>query len=206
MPSRRSTLHKRETLFQGYFRIERLHLSHDRFDGTGTVGPYTREMLERGQAAAILPYDPLTDHVLLIEQFRPAPILVNDPHPWLMEIIAGIIDAGETPEQVALREAQEEAGCALDELAFVTNFFVSPGCTSETCAIYIGRANLDRIGGVFGMAHEHEDIRSHVLPLDDALSWLETGKVRTAPAIVALQWLALHRDALCDRWLNNQSP
>ncbi len=198
----RFTIHLRETLFQGYFRIDRLHLTHDRFDG-GIMPRFTREVLERGHAAAVLPYDPLTDHVLLIEQFRPGPVLTQDSQPWLIEIIAGIIDAGESPEQVAAREAQEEAGCVLEELLHVQECYVSPGCNSEFCTIYVGRANLDGAGGTFGLSNEHEDIRTHVLHLDEAIEWLELGRIRTAPAIIALQWLARHRKTLRGRWLND---
>jgi ADP-ribose pyrophosphatase len=199
MNNLRFTIHKRETLFQGYFRIDRLHLSHERFNG-GVVGPFTRELLERGHAVAVLPYDPLTDHVLLIEQFRPGPIATQDPAPWLIEIVAGIIDAGEAPEQVARRETLEEAGCIMDDMVQIQECYLSPGCNSEYCTVYVGRTNLDKAGGTFGLSDEHEDIRSHVLHLDDALDWLATGKIRTAPAIMALQWLALHRDELRDRW------
>jgi ADP-ribose pyrophosphatase len=199
----RFTIHKRETLFQGYYRVDRFHLSHERFEG-GTVGPFTREVLERGHAVAVLPYDPLTDHVLLIEQFRPGPVAASDPEAWQIEIIAGIIDAGEAPEQVALRESQEEANCTLDELAQIAECYLSPGCNSEYCTLYVGRTNLDLAGGVHGLSAEHEDIRTHILHLDEAMDWLALGKIRTAPAIMALQWLALHRDELRDRWRTDQ--
>lgn len=199
----RFTIHKRETLFQGYYRVDRFHLSHDRFAG-GTIGPFTREVLERGHAVAVLPYDPLTDHVLLIEQFRPGPVAAQDPEAWQIEIIAGIIDSGEAPEQVAVRESQEEASCPLDELVQIAECYLSPGCNSEYCTLYVGRANLDLAGGVHGLSAEHEDIRTHVLHLDEAMDWLALGKIRTAPAIMALQWLALHRDELRDRWRADQ--
>jgi ADP-ribose pyrophosphatase len=120
----RYTLQQCETLFQGYFRVIRLHLTHAGFRG-GTIGPFTRELLERGYAAAVLPYDPLTDHVLLIEQFRPAPVANHDPEPWLLEIIAGIIESGEAPEQVARREAQEEANCTLTDIVLLHECYIS---------------------------------------------------------------------------------
>jgi len=201
MSDLRFTVQRRETLFQGYFRLDRIHLSHDRFAG-GTVGSFTREVLERGHAVAVLPYDPLTDYVLLIEQFRAGAVLNNDQTPWLIEIVAGIIDSGESPEQVARRETIEEANCALDAIVPVLEFYPTPGCCSEYCTLYVGRANLDGAGGVFGLSDEHEDIRTHVLHLDDALDWLAQGKIRTAPAIITLQWLAQNRDALRDRWLS----
>jgi ADP-ribose pyrophosphatase len=194
------TIHQRETLFQGYFRIDRLKLSIRRFDG-GVLGPFQREMLERGHAVAILPYDPANDHVLLIEQFRPGPLLAGDPQPWLIEIVAGIIDAGEAPEQVARREAQEEAGCVIEDLAHILDCYSSPGCLTEHVAMYVGRTTLSGIGGEFGLPDEHEDIRTHILPFDMALRWLDEGKIRHSMAIIAVQWLARHRGALRDQWL-----
>lgn len=203
MTDPRYVIHRRETLFQGYFRIDRLHLSIARFEG-GVLGPFTRELLERGHAAAVLPYDPVHDAVALIEQFRPGAVLAGDPNPWLIEIVAGIIDAGEAPEQVARREAQEEAGCVLDELVHIMDCYSSPGCVSEYAEIFIGRAALDGgrfAGGVFGLSAEHEDIRTHILPFTEAWQWLIQGKIRHSIAIIALQWLALNRAALRERWL-----
>jgi ADP-ribose pyrophosphatase len=194
------TIHQRETLFQGYFRIDRLKLSIRRFDG-GVLGPFQREMLERGHAVAILPYDPANDHVLLIEQFRPGPLLAGDPIPWLIEIVAGIIDSGEAPEQVARREAQEEAGCVIEDLAHILDCYSSPGCLTEHVDLYVGRAKLSGIGGEFGLADEHEDIRTHILPFDMALRWLDEGKIRHSMAIIAVQWLARHRGTLREQWL-----
>ncbi|MGB4101176.1 MAG: NUDIX domain-containing protein [Alphaproteobacteria bacterium] len=200
MPEMPYTVHKREALFQGYFRIERLHLTVTRFNG-GTMGPFTRELLERGHAVAILPYDPATDHVLLIEQFRPGPVLAEDSQPWLIEIVAGIIDAGEAPEQVARREAEEEANCVVDDLAHIMDCYSSPGCVSEHVDLYIGRAKLKGTGGVFGLQYEQEDIRTHILPFDTALGWLDEGRIKHSMAIIALQWLARHRGALRNQWL-----
>jgi ADP-ribose pyrophosphatase len=198
----RFTIHHRETLFQGYFRIERLHLSHDRFDGRGQIGPFTREILDRGQAAALLPYDPLTDQVLLIEQFRAGLVAQHAPEPWTLEIVAGIIGGDHTPEAVARRETMEESGCSIDEVVFVAEIYTSPGCVTEKCTIFLGHANLDQAGGVFGLPEEHEDIRVHLLDFSVAMEWLEAGRIRTAPAVVALQWLALHRDQIRKCWLD----
>lgn len=188
-----------ETLFQGYFRMSKLHVVHDRFEG-GQLGPITREVLERGHAAAVLPYDPVRDRVLLLEQFRAGPAMAGDPQPWLIEVPAGIIESNESPEDVALREAEEEAGCAITELAHIHNCYLSPGCVSEHCSLYIGNAELAGVGGVFGLEVENENIRTHIITANEAFYWLAQGRVRNSIAIIALQWLQLHREELRRHW------
>ncbi len=197
---RKFTIHRRETLFQGYFRMERLHISHDKFSG-GTVGPFTREVMERGHAVVVLPYDPVSDMVILIEQFRAGAMLAGDPQPWLIESVAGIIDAGEAPEQVARREAMEEAGCVISDLVHIQDCYSTPGCMSEQAKLYVGHATIETGSGVYGIDHEHEDIRTHAIPADEAFDWLLAGKIRSAMAVIVVQWLMLNRDELRERWL-----
>ena len=99
---------ERTTAFEGYFRIDRYELHHQLFAG-GMSDPLTREVYERGHAAAVLPYDPQRDAVVLIEQFRIGAYAAGR-EPWLIEIVAGIVEAGETSSDVAQRELHEEAG------------------------------------------------------------------------------------------------
>ncbi len=121
---------KRETLFQGYFRVDRYKVRHERFEG-GWSEPFTRELFHRSkQVAGVLPFDPKSDKVVLIEQFRAGPMALGE-HPWLMELPMGMVDVNETPEQAAQREAMEEAGCAVAELQPIAQFFSSPGGTTE---------------------------------------------------------------------------
>lgn len=189
---------EQKTVFQGYFRIDRYRLRHKLFAG-GWSGEVTREIFERGHAAAVLPYDPVRDTVALVEQFRIGALSAGR-NPWMIEVVAGIIDAGETPEDVVRREAIEESGVTLTALAPMLTFLASPGGTSETCALYCGRADLSQAGGIHGLPEENEDIRVLVVPADEALGMLAEGKVENATAIVALQWLALHRDRLRRDW------
>jgi ADP-ribose pyrophosphatase len=187
------------TTYKGYFSIVRYRFRHRVFAG-GWSDEITREVFERGHAVAVLPYDPERDAVVLIEQFRIG-ALAGEMPPWQIEVIAGIIDEGETPEQVAHREAQEEANCKIRELIPIAHYLASPGGTSETCHLYCGRVDSQGLGGIHGLAHEHEDIRVTVIPFAEARDKLLRGEVGNATALIALQWLMLNRDDLRRRWL-----
>ena len=189
----------KETLFQGYFRIDRYRLRHKLFGG-GFGHEIRREVFERGHAAAVLPYDPVRDQVVLIEQFRIGPF-AKGVSPWLIETIAGIIDEGETAEEVAYREAVEEAGCKLiPPLRPIFGFFPTPGACSEHIDLFLGRCDSTGLGGVHGLPDEGEDIRVLVLPFVQAMEILDQGHIANVAAIVALQWLARHRDEVRAHW------
>lgn len=180
-----------DTVFQGYYRMDRYQLRHRRYDGNWSR-PITREVLERGHAAAVLPYDPVEDKVILIEQFR-AGAYAHGADPWQIEIIAGIIDPNQSAEQVARREALEEAGCELAaELIPIMDYYMSPGAVSEYMSLFCGGCDSKLISGFHGLDEEDEDIRVLAVPLQRALSLLKAGKIRNSPAIIALQWLQLN--------------
>ena len=185
--------------YDGFFRIERYRLRHQLFRG-GWSREITRELFERGHAAAVLPYDPLLDAVVLIEQFRIG-ALETPGDPWLLEIVAGVIDKpDETPEDVVRREAVEEANCAIQDIVHICDYFVSPGGTSECIALFCGKVDAAGVGGVGGLEEEAEDIRVIVVPFPEALAQLQAGNIRSAAPIIALQWLQLNRDDLRTRW------
>lgn len=186
--------------FQGFFRMERYRLRHRKFDG-GWSRPITRELLERGHAAAVLPYDPHRDQVVLIEQFR-AGAMSAPGGPWLLEIVAGMIDTDERAEQVVTRESVEEAGCHVSDLIPLYDYLVSPGGTTERIALFCGRVDTTGIGGIHGKAEEDEDIKVHVMALDQARALLNSGRIGSASAIIALQWLLLNREIVRQRWLS----
>lgn len=191
---------EKETAFQGYFRIDRYLLRHRRFDGTMT-GVFSREMFERGHAVAVLLYDPDRDAVVLVEQFRMGAFAAGHPQPWLLEVVAGIIDEGETPDQVALRETREESGCTIiGDLVHVYDYLASPGGTTETVRLYCGRVDSRKAGGTHGLAEENEDIKVHVLPAEDAIRLLDDNRLPNATTVIALGWLARNRQALRQRW------
>jgi ADP-ribose pyrophosphatase len=178
-------------LHRGFFSLSRLRLRHTLFGG-GWSENLHRELFHRGSCVAVVPYDPVADKVVLIEQFRVGAVGIKDD-PWLLEIVAGAIEEGETPEHVAHRETREEAGCDIDELILVGEFFTTPGGCSERISLYCGIVDASDVGGVFGVADEHEDIRASAVDLDLALEWVKEGRIDSAIPIVALQWLALNR-------------
>ncbi|MBV6448103.1 ADP-ribose diphosphatase [Nitrosomonas sp.] len=184
--------------FEGFFRIEKYRLRHRLFSGDWSQ-PLVREVFERGHAAAVLPYDPIRDEVILIEQFRVGALDAQDGS-WLLEIVAGMIEAGETAQDVVKRESIEEANCIISDLIPLYDCFVSPGGTTERVALFCGRVDSTHAGGVHGAAEEGEDIKVHVVPLDTALTFLNSGKITSASAIIALQWLALNRASVHTRW------
>jgi ADP-ribose pyrophosphatase len=198
MSDARIKLIEKTTPFQGYFRIDRYRLKHRRFDG-GWTDEMTREVFERGSAASVLPYDPARDTVVLVEQFRVGAYAAG-MEPWLVEVIAGIIEPGEEPTGVVRREAVEEAGCQIGALEPIGTVLLSPGGCSEVLHMYCGRTDSAGVGGVHGVAHEHEDIRAFVVSADEALARLGRGEFANAPAVLSLQWLALNRERLRQAW------
>ena len=190
-----------ETLYQGFFRLDRVRLRHRLFEG-GWSDELKREVFERGNAAAALLYDPEPDAVILIKQFRPGALAADRRNPWLVEIVAGIVEAGEDPDQVVRREAIEEAGCTITDLVPMFDVFASPGSSSEIVSLFCGRVDSRGVGGIHGQAHEGENIQVLVEPADVALKRLDEGEIQNAFLIIALQWLAKHREALRQNWLS----
>lgn len=189
---------QRETCFQGFYKLDRLQLRHRLF--AGGMGPeLNRELFVRHDAVCVLPYDPQRDCVVLIEQFRVGAMDKNG-NPWLLELVAGLIDKDEQPEQVARREAVEEADLNLGALWPITSYFPSPGGSDERVYLYVGQCDSRGAGGVHGLAEEGEDIRVHVWPLDDALQAVGDGRINNAASIIALQWLALNRAHVREQW------
>jgi ADP-ribose pyrophosphatase len=189
------------TVFQGFFRIEQYTLRHRLFAG-GWSQPMQREIFERGHAAAVLPYNPVTDEVVLIEQIRVG-AAGSSASPWLLEIIAGMIDSDETAEQVARREAEEEAGIVMTELLPMLNYLSSPGGTTERIQLYIGKLTSPVATGIFGLAQEHEDIKVHLMARTKALQLLAEQKIDNAATVIALQWLALNLATVQQAWGHN---
>lgn len=189
---------KREVMYQGIFRLVRLHLRHRTFDG-GWSDTFMREILERKSATAILPYDPITDQVVLIEQFR-AGALANSQGPWLLEIVAGIYDGDDKPSDVAIREADEEAGCKILAIHPICEYFVSPGGATEKLSLFIGHIDASNAGGIHGLPEENEDIRAFTVSANEAFKMVHEGKIKTSPAIIALQWLQINREWLKQLW------
>lgn len=180
----------------GFFALNVHHLRHRRFDGA--MSPLLqREVFVVGDAVTVLPYDPIRDRVLLVEQFRMGPLGRGDPLPWQLEAIAGRIDPGETPEDAARREAVEEAGLVLGALEKVAEYYPTPGAVAEYLYSYVALCDLpDGVAGVFGAAEEAEDIRGHLLSFDRLAEVLAAGEIGNAPLLLTVLWLQRERARL----------
>lgn len=187
-----------ETCFDGFFRLDRYTLRHGLFEG-GLSAPITRELFERGHSIGVLPYDAGRDCVVLVEQFRIGAIDAPSG-PWLMEVVAGMLDPGQKAEDVAEKELREESGITTAELAPICEYLVSPGGASERVRLFCARIDAEGVGGIYGRDDEDEDIRVHVVPFDEAWDMLQNGVINSAMPIIALQWLALNRERLRDLW------
>lgn len=188
----------KEMLYQGFFRLCRYTIKHRLYDG-GWSETFTREVFERDPAIAILPYDPILDRVILIEQFRSGS-LFDPENPWLIEIPAGILDKDEHAEDVAYREATEETGCRIQQLEPICEYYVSPGGSNEYLYLFCGKTDSRGIEGIHGLKEEHEDIRVINVSVEEAFAMAESGKIKTSPALITLFWLKLNRARLQKAW------
>jgi ADP-ribose pyrophosphatase len=185
----------RHDLYRGFFRAEAVHLRHRLFRTGEWSAPMRREILYRGEAAGVVLYDPARDQVGLVEQFRLGAL--DEPEgPWRLEVVAGLVEPGEAPPEVARRELQEEAGIEEVELSYIGNYLASPGGCDEKLHLYCGLCDLSRAGGIFGLPSEHEDIKLHVLPAADVFAALFTERCNNPAALIGLQWLQLNRERL----------
>lgn len=179
-----------------FFTLEELSLRHRRFDG-GLSAPQERAVFRVADAVTVLPYDPVRDRILLVEQLRLGPYAHGDGRPWLLEPVAGMIDVGEAPETAARRETVEEAGLSLGALHQVARYYPSPGGLAQVLTSYVGIADLpDDITGIGGHDGEGEDILSHLVPWHLACEMLAAGDMVNAPLVISMQWLQLNRAAL----------
>ena len=188
----------RETLYSGFFSMELYRFRHRLFNGEMS-GEIKREIFERGHAAVLLPFDPVRDEVVLVEQVRIAAYDTSET-PWLLEMVAGMIEEGESVEDVARREALEEAGLVVGRTKPVLSYLASPGGTTERSSIMVGEVDATTAEGIHGLADENEDIRVHVVSRELAYQWVEEGKIDNAASVIALQWLQLHHPNLRNEW------
>ena len=188
-----------ENLYDGFFKINLYQFKHALFAG-GESEVIRREILERGDAVAVLPYDPVTEQVLLIEQIRIGAIKSKHT-PWLLECIAGMTDDSEDYEAVVKKEAFEEAGLNLTELEFMLSYLSSPGGTTERLFLYLAHADLSQMStGIYGLETEGEDIKTHIMHVDEAQQRLNSGEIDNAATVISLHWLALNRDKIRKKW------
>ncbi len=187
----------KESVFEGFFKMVKYRFKHKLFAG-GWSDVVEREMFERGHAAAMLPYDPKMDQVVIIEQIRIGAL--EHEHPWQLEIVAGMIDRDESAEEVIRREAEEEAGITVGRVASVTSYYPSSGGCSEKLDVFVGEVDASKAHGIHGLDYEDEDIRVHVLSREQAYQWVKDGRFENGASIIALQWLQLNHQELRSQW------
>lgn len=192
------TIHQARYPYEAFFRVDEVSITHKAHAG-GTIGPIERAVFNVSDAVTVLPYDPVRDRVLLIEQLRLGALLRGDTQPWMLEPVAGMIDAGETPAQTALRESHEEANLTLatSDLQHIATYYPSPGGVAQRFVSYVALCDLpDSAAGLGGEAAEHEDLRAHLVDFDDLMEMVRSGEAANAALIVSAQWLRAERDRL----------
>jgi ADP-ribose pyrophosphatase len=192
-----------ETVWKGRFSLDIVKFRHRRFDGTFS-GTRTWELLRRGKAAAVLPYDPVADMVVVIEQFR-LPAYAAGLHSVMVELAAGLVDGSDTPEATILRESQEEMGLEVDSLEKIGDFLLTPGGCDELCTLFAGRVRLPPLGpdgyiGTGGLAREQEDILVRALPAAEVIEKAIAGAYPNSVATIGLLWFAARREWLRSKW------
>jgi ADP-ribose pyrophosphatase len=182
----------KETVYDGWMKVSNCTFQLFFQDGS-TSSRFSREVIERGHAVAVLPYDPNTNEVLLVEQFRPGAFVANCS-PIIHELIAGMIENGESASDVAHRETIEEAGLVINEFTPIVKYLNSPGGSSETVQLFYAKADLSNYEpGYFGLKHENEYIKSYKTSLNHAATMIEDGLIINAMTIIAIQWLLLNK-------------
>ena len=188
--------HAKRVVYKGFFSVEEHDLSYRKFNNQQS-SILTRSALISSDAVIVLPYDPVNDRILLIEQFRAGPYVKGDENPWVLEPIAGLIDEGETPESAGIREAQEEAHLEIKRLELVARSYPSPGISTEFFHQYLGIVELlDSSNLIAGLSSENEDIRSHIFEYEQFFEMIESGKVKVGPLILLGLWLSKNRNRL----------
>lgn len=189
----------KRVLYKGFFSLLEYRFQYRKFDGS-LSNTVSREILERGHAVVLLAYDVKLDQVVLIEQIRIAAIETQQS-PWILELIAGMVDhEGESLEEVARREAKEEAGIDIGRCKPIINYLASPGGLTEQLHIFVGETDATKAKGIHGLADENEDIKVHVVTREQAYQWVESGLINNAASIIALQWLQLNYQSLRLAW------
>ncbi len=188
-------VHAHKHLYINFFAMDEIDLRYRRFDGTMSE-VINRGAFMVGRASSVLPYDPVRDEVLIIQQFRAATYVAGYQRPWMWEAVAGMVDVGESPDQTALREAREEAGIEITHLEKVADVFPSSGASAEFFHCFVGLGRLELVSQGGGLDCEGEDIRHRVLSFDALMEGIDANLYRDMPLVTSALWLARHRDRL----------
>ena len=185
------TIESREFLFRGFIQVEKVSFRHRLFNQPDYSPVIQRELIHRPEAAGVLLYNDQQQRFALLEQFRVG-ALNDSESAWQLEIIAGVLDGDEAPEDCIRRESLEESGCEVQQLQHLFSFYPSAGACSEFFHLYAAEVELPKMGGIFGMPDEGENIQLHLFDYSELGTLLKNGRLRNAPVIMALQWLAQH--------------
>jgi len=207
MPPKEVEIIKKSTPFKEYLQVDQYQLRHALHEG-GLSHVIEREVIERGHVGAVLLYDPNLDLFVLTEQFRPpafaakaSPWWDDDFSPWLIECVAGILEDGESPEELCRRESLEEANCMVSDLHFIYKYFSSPGCLTESIFLYCGRVDASNASGIYGLREEGEDIRVFTATPEETYQMLDDGRIVNSMTMLIVQWFQLNGDKLRHIWL-----
>jgi ADP-ribose pyrophosphatase len=182
------SIEKKQYLLNDFFKVEEAYLSFEQFDGH--MSPVVRRLnLERGDSVSVLVFNQTTEKLILVSQFRYATYPKTDG--WTIEAIAGMVDAGETPEQAAKREVDEETGLSIDTFEHIATFYPSPGGSSERIFLYYSEVSGDKAkyketGGILSKG---EDVKAVEITLPEALAKIKTGEIVDAKTIIGVYWL-----------------
>ena len=203
MSNEEVAISSKEHAYRGYVKVDTYRLRHKISDGEWS-GEMERQVVERGHAVAVLPFDPIRKELVLIEQFRIGAFTSPGFQPFQIECVAGMIEEGQTAEEAAYRETLEETGLEADALLPMVSYLSSPGVISEALTLFLGKVDATDAGGIFGVDHEDEHIHAFPVPLEDALELLETGAIENGMTVIALQWLQLNQHKIPPEWAQAQ--
>jgi len=180
----------RQWVKDGFYPIVKTTYSFQKFDGSWSDELH-RETIHRGDIVSVIPYDPVTDSVVLIEQFRIGAYL--DAERWkenksgvILEVVSGYVDPGETIDQAAKRELLEESGLVCDKLTSLGSVLTNPGMCDERLHFYLAKIDSRNCKGVYGCENEGENIRVRVVKRSEAMQMVQSGKIEKAGAVLAL--------------------
>ncbi len=177
-------------LYDGFMQIQKIIFDHALFQG-GVQKAVHRELVIRGHAVGVLLFDPTLQEFVLVEQVRIGALKDSDS-PWLLEIVAGMVEKGESVKDVAIRESFEEAKAEVKKLIPIQEYWVSPGGSDEKVSLFLAEIDSSKVGRFAGLESEHEDIKVVRLSVNDALKKLQLGQINNAMTIIAFQWFFLN--------------
>ena len=179
----------KKNLYSGFFSLNKYEFIHEKHNGEWTSA-VEREIFSGAHVSTLLPYDPIKKEIILIQQFRAGALSRYDEN-YLLEIVAGIVDEGENPEQTAIRECFEETGCEVKQIHPVQSYFPAPGSSESYYHLYLGEIQAFDGERIKGLEKENEDILVKSFKIDEVRQMLKEKKIMNGLTLIALQWFFL---------------